>query len=808
MSVDPAPGQPLRWALHSKHPDRFDDYAVIADSSGGRERRELGRLIRQSLPGAPQVTASGAGGLPWVTFAGSGGHLDARERLGISLVDWEPTGARDRSGRPIAATRYFDIPFIGTETAPGYRELYAAVVAVALPASCSLAPALPPANLDHLAEDIDGLGFEWVASLAALLLHMPVMITAEEFPALDDRIRCLDAVAALLPRGFRADLVVGTWTPNMDTHQIRLAFADRVKEGQHQVGWQVQPDLSTLSGPAPAYLTQLLRLRQRTSTRGVVDRLWRRSTPLPSGADGATIALRYLHEEDRPYHTMVRYREGSAGPGEARTALEETPSALLEPEVRGELLRRLAVEATDADLVLLDRLWCPETVPVLTGLVGDVPTELVERYAVLVERHHESARFWQGIIEAASPDTSPGDRARLARFLAGLPVPVDESGLRGALHANPAFCVDLVAAAVDAGPVCFVPWLRWLTVAGPSPKWLAPFAAACRPDVPLVPGDVVALAEWGQRMVVAVLTVARDAGTIPVVLPGLWPDLARIDPGPVRRAGVAALAGLPTQPARTEALIDLLLAVWEELPAAAGPVDPVEYALAVSNQLAAWLAPPRRRVVVLRLIHGLTNPPPKSEGITRAVALTERLLSEQIYQDLPSALLPAVEAAPETLRLLPALLQQLLLQMSAPLRMRRLLDRLTGAVANGIDEHEVIELWAEGVHLGCRPEDVLWAIHRWPDAAHPAQLFAVVEGLLHRLLATGHQAVVPAVQAAHEAILAGALGDQMATDYRAYLTSVGRPLHLHSTAVNRALVQAGKGRPLVRLWRYRRRRRQ
>src|SRR5262249_31351502 len=211
-----ASGRALRWALHSKHPGQLEDYGILADSTRGRDIRELALLIRRSLPGTPKNTDSDHDGLPWVTFAGSGhvggstggdstgagstGGGGTGERLGVSVTEWKPKAdrarvehekdiAQDKTGRPITATRDFDVPFKGPDDAqPGYREIYAAVKDIELPLAHDVMLPLPAANLVHLADDIERLDFEWVATLAALLLERPVMIISDSPPPFNARI--------------------------------------------------------------------------------------------------------------------------------------------------------------------------------------------------------------------------------------------------------------------------------------------------------------------------------------------------------------------------------------------------------------------------------------------------------------------------------------------------------------------------------------------------------------------------------------------------------------------------------------------
>src|SRR5262249_54313485 len=191
------------------------------------------------------------------------------------------------------------------------------------------------------------------------------------------------------------------------------------------------------------------------------------------------------------------------------------------------------------------------------------------------------------------------------------------------------------------------------------------------------------------------------------------------------------------------------------------------------------------KVVIVRLVYGLTNPPPRQAGIALAVALAEQLRPHQRY--VLMSIQPAIEAAPRTLRDLPKPLQQELLEMSPALAARSLLDQLADAIQAGGGDDEIVGLWAEGIRQKCSSKEVVRVLRRWPGAADPRRIYLVLESLTYTLAEARHRGYRHEVQSAHEAVVHGELGRQTAAEYRKLLESIEDPLRLHRTAVYRAL---------------------
>jgi hypothetical protein len=249
---------------------------------------------------------------------------------------------------------------------------------------------------------------------------------------------------------------------------------------------------------------------------------------------------------------------------------------------------------------------------------------------------------------------------------------------------------------------------------------------------------------------------------------------------------VAFLAELPAQPGATQALIDVLLASCGSGEKPPGPAsEPDSYVATVADLVRRRIPPELRKGLIVRLVNGLTNPPPRQAGIALAVALAEQLRPHQRY--VLMSIQPAIEAAPRTLRDLPKPLQQELLEMSPALAARSLLDQLADAIQAGVGDDEIVDLWAEGIRQKCSSKEIVRVLRRWPGAADPRRVYLVIQSLPYTLDKAHHRNFRHEVRSAHEAVLRGELGRQIAAEYRELLGSIKDPLRLHTTAVYQAL---------------------
>lgn len=248
-----------QWAVRSKAPGGNADFAVM-DTSAPHRVATFGRRIQRRQPGNPAHPAPGQPeALPWVSFSPAG---DGAERVvGVRVLTWTDSG--DASGRPIIPTLYVEVPYAATaEAGTTFGGLYSALdEAVGISSAGSLdgplvdplvdplpagpvpwrLPAGPltlrlPAGPDAAAvARAQPGGFPLVARVAALLLDGPVIIVSDRAMSIEERLAFFDAVAAMLPYGYRADLDADIWVDWPAQHGSRLAFAADAPEHTRKV---------------------------------------------------------------------------------------------------------------------------------------------------------------------------------------------------------------------------------------------------------------------------------------------------------------------------------------------------------------------------------------------------------------------------------------------------------------------------------------------------------------------------------------------------------------------------------------------
>lgn len=208
------------WAILGKTPESLDDYGVIGCSSGAITSAEFGMWLKAFTSGTMEPKA-----LPRVATSHFTIGPDKEPWLGLSLQT-EPE-SQDGFQRPYAMTYYACVRWadIASEsTRLSYRALYEALTKEDF--SGGDAPfLLSPSAYDerHLAGAVNGTARR---AAALLLTGRPVCVVRAGHLPLDRRLDFLDAVAALLPYGFRPTLAASTWTNSASRHRFRLSFAE------------------------------------------------------------------------------------------------------------------------------------------------------------------------------------------------------------------------------------------------------------------------------------------------------------------------------------------------------------------------------------------------------------------------------------------------------------------------------------------------------------------------------------------------------------------------------------------------------
>ena len=305
------------WALWAKRPGTRQDYSVLACSPETFSRTDFAAIIARFAVGSPDVNAAGPAALPWATVSWVG--VDGDPQLGISVTS--DSGQVDGVGRPIAQTAYFCVPYAQLARTPvSYCDLFDSVVAqvpLLRPSDGPVIPlAVPAMSADRLADTVRRAGEQTATVAAALLLSRPVSVVQAEGASLRDRLEFIDAVASLLPYGYRVRFSGATWSDTGTKHRVRLAFAGRPLEGAAVVYWRRTVDLPPGDPLATAYCTKLRRLaedparaREGLGLPAVIGRL--AADAEARTFDRPQAALDSLARLDQPFHLVraVRNRE-------------------------------------------------------------------------------------------------------------------------------------------------------------------------------------------------------------------------------------------------------------------------------------------------------------------------------------------------------------------------------------------------------------------------------------------------------------------------------------------------------------------
>jgi len=308
------------WAWIGKQPGSRDDYGIL-DASDQQVR--VGEFVGKYVAGVPSSSARGdtAAGPPWVTF---GSHPTNVRRPLLSVLILDDWKGQDQAGRPIWPQRFF---LCWYDEAAGvhasYRALWDAVALYALPqpdrqlVPIEIQPESPESTLKAITE----IGFERAAAMAAALLAGPVAVTGTADLRLSsqdgrlDRLAVLDAVAALLPYGFRADLSASSAVDNTVAHRMRLVLADYSNDSQQAAPLRGAPVVPR-TDVARDYLHMLREKKRLETLKTVVGFLRDAKEPCSFAHPGR--ALDILNQLNRHHHKV---RVAVAAPESLKSSL-------------------------------------------------------------------------------------------------------------------------------------------------------------------------------------------------------------------------------------------------------------------------------------------------------------------------------------------------------------------------------------------------------------------------------------------------------------------------------------------------------
>jgi hypothetical protein len=337
--ADPAHVQ-AGWALWGKPPGTRDDYSVLACSPEPFSKADFGKILTRFSAGTPATRPAGPGSLPWVTLSWVG--VDDGLQLGIAIET--ATDDVDGVGRPITQTSYFCVPYNELAAARvSYLSLYDAVKDLSLLAQGGGMIPVTLAPLDSLeaAGTVEEFGENTVITAAALLLRGPVSIVQAEGSTLVERLRFLDAVASLLPYGFRAKFSAATWSESSAKHRIRLAFATRSREDGTTVSWREPAIVSADQNVARNYVEHFRQLRGEGSGPGKVYSIPTVITRLAEDTPARKFeqpqqAVESLRMINLPFRVLAAIQDGSVSISDLRLVF--TRSQVLELSPDGQLI--------------------------------------------------------------------------------------------------------------------------------------------------------------------------------------------------------------------------------------------------------------------------------------------------------------------------------------------------------------------------------------------------------------------------------------------------------------------------------------
>jgi hypothetical protein len=258
------------WAWISKDPSAGIGYSVLQVST---DAVDFGAISSDFEPGAPSSTIApeSPDAPPWVTYGPGGG----RDGVLISVSVRDPWTERDHTGRPVRPQRLFVMRYPELADADAsFQTIWEAVRDARVPA-----PDGAPLPLTVAGQSPDDLipvveaNFESLAAIAAALLDGPVAIGDASHLPRERRLALLDAVAALLPYGFRADLSASSSVNNTVKHQIRLVLADFANPDQQLLSLAT-PQYSSGGDFGGRYLAALQEKRKKNGTAELVRHLW------------------------------------------------------------------------------------------------------------------------------------------------------------------------------------------------------------------------------------------------------------------------------------------------------------------------------------------------------------------------------------------------------------------------------------------------------------------------------------------------------------------------------------------------------
>ncbi|HEU5160107.1 MAG TPA: hypothetical protein VFU43_24125 [Streptosporangiaceae bacterium] len=344
-----------QWALWSERPDARADYAVLSCSDGQLRANHFNRLITRFSPGSPDSERA----LPRLTV----GRVDIEGTPYVGLAIQKYSRHKDGVGRNIAPTSYFCLPYAALAGQPvSYLQLYEALHTIPLPESGGgplISLDVGPFAAKRIVADIATFRADALYAAALLLTKgRRVCVTQAEHTSPEERLGFLDAVAALLPYGYRAKLTLSTWANSATLHPLRLFFARTPPEADDEsdrvvtaLRWEGKTEPV---GPAQAeerrYFELLGQALDRYRPAELVEAFALEVEP--RAFDGQAPAIEVLQRICRGLDRRSRLRQGTYTVSDLREGLDDPD---LDPATSRDLLVKLMKTGGDADLTVIEK---------------------------------------------------------------------------------------------------------------------------------------------------------------------------------------------------------------------------------------------------------------------------------------------------------------------------------------------------------------------------------------------------------------------------------------------------------------------
>ena len=288
------------WIERGGRPNQSGYLALHAGC--GQLAREIALAhIQTYVPGTPkdEQLERDPAALPWVWFSPVN-----QNAASLSVAIMRIGSSTDADNRRQDPTNCFFVnvnDLLSVQTS--YLALYRGFGAISLPTIDGGPVTIEPAALDTVAI-AQRPDLERLVAIASVLLTEPISLTSPEFHSTTQRVTDIDAIVAMLPYGFRADLAAASWMEGNNSN-TRLSFGGVDRTGRLSVNWD-QNGTPVAIGPAHAYQSRLLLLFRQLGPEAVLAFLAQDSQPRHFGQPEAAMAyLAPLAEPIEVWHDIL-----------------------------------------------------------------------------------------------------------------------------------------------------------------------------------------------------------------------------------------------------------------------------------------------------------------------------------------------------------------------------------------------------------------------------------------------------------------------------------------------------------------------